>query len=125
MTPIIRVAVALVLAGCAHARTSDEYAADTQKSLADKAPEIEACYNRVLATTPTAAGRVTVSFVVEADSGHFDQGRVDAAQTTAPQEVSECVLAAIPAVAISPPDRKQGQASWVWEFQRPDQLRMR
>jgi hypothetical protein len=125
MRSILRVAAALVLVSCAHARTSAEYAADTGKALSAKGPEIKACYDRVLTTNPTAAGRVAVSFTVEADNGEIDQGHVDAAQTTAPQQVSECVLAAIPTVSISPPDRKQGQASWVWEFERPDQLRMR
>ena len=125
MTTIVRLAAVVVFVGCAHARTSEEYAAATQKAFEEKSPDIKACYDRVLATTPTASGRVTVSFVVEAGSGHIDRGHVDAVQTTAPQQVSECVLATIPTVVISPPDPKDGQASWVWDFKRPDEMRMR
>ena len=119
MRSLYRIAVCLAAAGCAHARTPDAYRADTDTALATKADDIKACYNKVLAKTPTAAGRVTVTFAVEAKTGRVTDPKLDSSQTTAPDDVSQCVLAAIPALSITPADPKRGQATWSWEFATP------
>lgn len=106
----------LMLAACAHARSPQGYEADTATLLATKSPDIKACYDKILATTPSASGRVTVKFAVEAKTGRVTDPRLDSAQTTAPDAVSQCVLAALPALALQPPDRKRGMATWTWDF---------
>ncbi len=111
--------IAVALAGCAHARTADEYRADTDKVLATKNDDLKACYDKVLATTPTAQGSVTVTFAVEEKSGRITGEQVDAAKTTAPDTVQACVLQILPALAITPADRKRGQATWTWQFTAP------
>jgi hypothetical protein len=108
--------LATVVAACAHARTADEYRADTAKLMATKNDEIKACYDKILAAQPKAAGVVTVDFAVEAKTGHLADVRVNKAQTTAPDDVSQCVLAAIPSLAVTPGDRKRGQGTWAWQF---------
>jgi hypothetical protein len=119
MRSLHRIAVCLAAAGCAHARTPDAYRADTGTALATKASDITACYNRVLAKTPTAAGHVTVTFAVEENTGRIADPKLDSSLTTAPDDLSQCVLAAIPALSITPADPKRGQATWSWDFATP------
>jgi hypothetical protein len=107
---------ALVLCACAHARTADEYRDATASALATQEAGIKSCYDQLLATTPTAAGRVTVRFSIAEKTGRVTDAKLDAAQTTAPEAIGHCVLAAIPAVAITPGDRKRGEATWSWNF---------
>ncbi|HTR49505.1 MAG TPA: AgmX/PglI C-terminal domain-containing protein [Kofleriaceae bacterium] len=106
----------LVLAACAHARTADEYRDATRAALATRAGDIKACYDHVLTTKPTAMGKVTVKFAIEEKTGRIVDVKVDGAQTTAPDDVSQCVVAAMPAVAIQPGDRKRGEGTWSWDF---------
>ncbi len=116
MIPLHRIACCIVLVGCAHARTPDAYRADTDKAFAAKAGDIKSCYDKVLAKTPTASGRVTVKFAVQEKTGQLTDAKLDSSQTTAPDEVSQCVLAVIPSVTIAPADPKRGQATWSWDF---------
>ncbi len=116
MSSLHRYTMFLAIAGCASARTPDAYRADTEKAFATKSDEIKSCYDKVLAASPSAGGRVTVKFAVEEKTGKIVNPTVDNSQTTAPEAVSQCVLSAIPAVAITPGDRKRGDATWTWEF---------
>lgn len=117
MTTMTRAALCVAIAGCAHARTPDAYRTDTEHALAAKHDDIKACYDKVLATTPTASGRVTVGFAIEAKTGRITDPRLDSSQTTAPDPVSQCVLTALPTITLAPGDPKRGQATWSWEFQ--------
>ena len=107
---------AFALAGCAHARTADQYRTDVGTALGAHDADIKSCYDGVLATTASATGRVTVQFAVEEKTGRVTDVKLDSSQTTAPDAVSQCVLAALPAVTIQPADRKRGMATWSWEF---------
>jgi hypothetical protein len=109
----------LAFAACAHARTQAEYSADTGNALSAKDPDIKGCYDKVLATTPKAAGHVTVKFAVEAKTGKIVDPQLDAAKTTAPQDVSQCVLGAVSTASITPGDRNRGEAIWSWDFNAP------
>ena len=113
----LALAAAIAFAGCAHGRTADTYRADTGTVLATKDADLKACYDHVLQTQPAAAGRVTVTFSVAPKTGALQQAAVDAASTTAPEAVSQCVLAALQSLAISPPDRNRGAVTWSWDFQ--------
>lgn len=104
--------------GCAY-RSAEMWRDDTNKVLEPKNNDIRACYDGVLKTTPTAAGKVTVTFEVETDGGKIQNVVVDKAGTTAPPEVGECVKKNIEGLVISPPDRRVGQATYVFEFSVP------
>lgn len=110
---------ALALAACAHARTAAEYSADTNTALAAHDSDIKSCYDKVLATTPKAAGHVSIKFAVEPKTGKIVDPTIDAAKTTAPQDVSQCVLGAVSTAAITPGDRNRGEATWSWDFNAP------
>ncbi|MFO0670865.1 MAG: AgmX/PglI C-terminal domain-containing protein [Polyangiaceae bacterium] len=101
------------------ARSPEMYRDDTGAALAKKNDDIRACYDGVLKGTPGAAGKVTVKFDVETETGKVANVTVDKAGSTAPDAVSECVTKAIAGVAIAPPDARKGEATWVYEFSAP------
>lgn len=119
MSTMRTLTIAAALAGCAHARTADEYRADTDKVLATKSDDLKTCYDKALATNPAAQGSVTVTFAVEEKTGHITDAKVDTTKTTAPPVVQSCVLDVLPAVSITPADRKRGEATWTWQFTAP------
>jgi hypothetical protein len=108
--------LACLAVACAHARTADEYRADTQKLLASKDGEIKACYDKILETKPDAAGLVTFDFAVEAKTGRITDIKSDREHTTAPTMVAHCVSEALKTLALEKGDKKRGQASWSWQF---------
>ena len=109
-----------MLAGCSFAaRSPDMYRDDTKAALQAKNADILACYDGVLKATPGAHGKVTINFDVETEHGTVTNVKVDAANTTAPAPVSECVTKAVTGVAINPPDQRLGQGTWVYEFNAP------
>ena len=113
-TLLIAVTLA-TLSGCAY-RDAKMFSDDTKKVLEPKNPDIKACYDGVLKTTPTAAGKVTVTFEVETDKGKIINVAVDKANTTAPDSVAECVTKNISDLALTPPDSKLGKGSATYEF---------
>ncbi len=106
---------AFAFGGCAY-RDANMWVADTGKVFGAKNPDIMACYDGVLKTTPTAAGKVTVAFEVETEEGKIQTVTVDKPNTTAPDAVSECVTKNINNLAVTPPDKRLGQGKWTWEF---------
>jgi hypothetical protein len=108
------------LSGCGFAARSPEmYRDDTKAVLETKNNDIRACYDGVLKTAPGAAGKVTVKFEVETEQGKIVNVAVDKPNTTAPDPVAECVTKSITGLGISPPDKRVGQATFVWEFSAP------
>ena len=81
--------------------------------------EIRACYDNYLKGAPGAGGKVTVNFEVETEGGKIQNVTVDSANTTAPPELGECVKKNIDGLVISPPDRRVGKATYVYEFSVP------
>jgi hypothetical protein len=125
MKTTILLAVSLAtLAGCSFAARSPEmYRDDTTVVLGTKNDEIRACYDSVLQAQPGAQGRVAVIFEV-ADDGADNPGKiqnvqVDPANTTAPGPVAECVTKNIAGLQIAPPDKRKGEAVYVYEFSAP------
>lgn len=121
MKTMLLIAASLAtLAGCSAALRSPEmYRDDTAKVLATKNDAIHACYDNVLKATPGASGKVTVKFDVETEAGKLQNIAVDKANSTAPDAVGECVTKNLEGLAISPPDGKLGQATFVYEFTAP------
>lgn len=111
------VSLAALAAGCSFAARSPEmYAADTQKVLESRSPDIKKCYDDALKTKQDLAGRVTVKFTVKNETGELTGLQVDAANTTAPEPLPGCVIAALQGLKLTPPDEKEGLATFSWEF---------
>jgi hypothetical protein len=108
------------LSGCSFAARSPEmYRDDTKAVLETKNNDIRACYDGVLASTPGVGGKVTVTFDVETEGGKIVNVVVDKANTTAPAPVAECVTKSLAGLGLNPPDKRLGQATFVYEFAVP------
>ncbi len=109
-----------LLAGCSvAARSPDMYRDDTQKVLVTKNDAIRLCYDDVLKATPGVGGRVAITFSVETEHGNIVNVAVDKANTTAPAPVADCVTKNLTGLGLTPPDARQGDGSWVYEFTAP------
>ena len=121
MKTILTIAATSVLvSGCGFAARSPEmYRDDTKAVLDTKANDIRACYDGVLKETPGVGGKVTVKFEVETEQGKIVNVAVDKPNTTAPDPVAECVTKNISGLGLTPPDKRVGQATFVWDFSAP------
>jgi len=108
----------LFVSGCAY-RDAKMWQDDTAKVLKTKEGDIRSCYDGVLKGSPGTGGKVTLKWEVDTDGGKITKVEVDKANTTAPEPVQQCVTNAITGLVISPPDRRVGQGTWVWEFNQP------
>ena len=106
-------------AACGTARTADAYRRDTQRLLASHTGSLRHCYDDALADDDSASGTVAVRFTVEPDSGAITGAAIDHERTTAPDALGRCVLRAVHGLALSPPDRNEGHALFVYEFRPP------
>ncbi len=107
-----------LLAGCAYSsRAPSEYRDATQKALDTRQVALKGCYDGVAKSDAAASGRVTVKFTVEHDSGKIVKMQVDKDNTTAPPAVSSCVIESLKGLSITPPDKADGDATFVWDFQ--------
>ena len=104
------------LAACGSLRTAEVYRADTTKLLATRSAQLQRCYNDALTADGKAAGTVTVQFVIESDSGAISKPAVDAAHSTAPAALGQCVVKAIDGLVLAPADSQEGHATFVYEF---------
>ena len=118
--PLIQLGLLAVLASttaCSFAvRDAETYRADTRALLDTKNAEIKQCYDQVLQTNQAAAGTVTVSFKVAAETGQITEPTVVPEQSTAPPELGQCVVQAISGLALQPPDQNDGIATYSYEF---------
>jgi hypothetical protein len=110
-------ALVAAAAGCEfHARSAEDYRDVTQALLDTKAGDIKACYDGALKGQKDLQGRVTVQFVVEAESGQIKDVKVDPAGTTAPEVLAQCVTNSVSGLALTPPDKRDGIATWVYDL---------
>jgi hypothetical protein len=115
----ITLAVVGATAACSfNARSPEQYRDDTTKLLASKSADLDTCYDTVAATNPTAAGKVTVTFRVEEKTGKIVDAKADPARTTAPQPLIDCVTTALNGLVLAPPDQRQGNATFEYNFAR-------
>jgi hypothetical protein len=105
----------LLVTGCA-ARGSQMYHDDTAKMFALKDADMKTCYDGVLKTDAAAQGTVGIKFSWEKSTGKLVGVNVDAAKTTAPAPVQQCVTKALEGMVINPADQKEGQGTWTFEF---------
>lgn len=101
--------------GCA-ARSDGIYADDVRALLETKGQSVSDCWAGVQTADATAAGTVTVTFRVEEDTGNISNAAVDPAQTTAPEAVSQCVIASLEGLALQPGDNRPANATYTWEL---------
>ena len=99
-----------------HARGPEDYRDVTQALLDTKAADIKACYDGALKGQQDLQGRVTVQFIVEAETGQIKDVKVDPAGTTAPEVLSQCVTTSVSGLALTPADKRDGIATWVYDF---------
>jgi hypothetical protein len=119
MTRTIRytIVVALTATACSGtARGLEAYRADTAKLLDSRSAQLQSCYDAALKGDNKLAGTVTVQFVVEKKTGSITDATVDAAHSTAPPALGDCVVKAIDGLKLDPADRNEGRATFVYEF---------
>lgn len=105
------------VAGCSFAARSPEmYRDDTAALLETRSAQIKSCYDEALKASPDLQGRVTVRFVVEADTGNITSIEPDPAGTTAPEPLARCVVDSLQGLVLSPPDKRVGNAAFVYDF---------
>ncbi len=100
------------------ARGPDQYRDDTQVVLNTKDRAMQACYDREVASNAALEGKLTVTFTVEKKTGAFTSLQVDKARTTVPDSMSQCVVDALSGLTLAPEDKRDGQATFVWEFKQ-------
>jgi hypothetical protein len=117
MTKLGLFALLASVTGCSfYARSPEDYRDATQALLDTKAQDIKVCYDAALKGEKELQGRVTVQFTVEAETGKIKDVKTDPAGTTAPETLSMCVTNAINGLALTPPDKRDGVATWVYDF---------
>ena len=115
----------LVSVGCTFiARSEEDYRNVTRELVDTRGTDIKDCYDVALATDEKVGGKVTVNFIVEKKTGKILNPMVDEANSTAPAELSQCVVSAIDGLQLDPADAREGQATFVWDFKAnpPKQL---
>jgi hypothetical protein len=123
MSPRILFSVALLAAcfgavGCSfHARDADAYRKATRELLETRNPDIKSCYDAELKKDEKVSGVVVVKFTVEQETGKVTKVRVDDGATTAPASLGQCVVSVIDGLVLDPPDARDGEATFRWEFQ--------
>jgi hypothetical protein len=107
-----------VCAGCSFAaRDANAYRDATRALLETKNDTIKGCYDEALKKNATVAGNVVVTFKVQPKTGQLSKVKIDKAQTTAPKSLARCVTHALEGLTLQPPDAREGNASFRWEFQ--------
>jgi len=117
LTKLGLAALALSVMGCSvMVRSPDQYREDTRAAIESNRPAIEACYTGALQNSKELTGRVAITFSVQPETGVITNTQVDPDQTTAPDQLAQCVVQAVEGLAIAPPDEKEGQATFYFDF---------
>jgi hypothetical protein len=102
--------------GCA-IRSPAMYRDDTRRLLDSRQSILAACYDAELQTHPTATGKVIVRFTIERDTGKLVQPHIDDLLSTPNRTLRGCVLDALQGLILTPPDERNGEGTFSWEFQ--------
>jgi outer membrane biosynthesis protein TonB len=106
----------LAAAACA-VRDGAMYRDDTRKLLENKQPELRQCYDAELQKDPKAGGKVVVRFTVQKDTGVIVDPKIDDLQSTPNRTLRRCVMDSLKGLTLEPPDERDGDATFTWEFQ--------
>ena len=116
---MIRIALTCLIITAACGGTSrglEAYRTDTRSLLETRNVALKSCYDSALRADAKLMGTVTIKFVVEKGTGTIKGASVDSAGTSAPSTLGDCVLQAVSGLKLEPPDRNEGQATFVYEF---------
>ncbi len=114
LLPLISV-LALSSACSFYARSPEDYRTETRKVLEQRSDQIKGCYDGVLKQNPNAAGTVIVHFTVKEETGMITAAEV-LPDSTAPTELGQCIVQALDGLQLDPPDEREGDATFMWEF---------
>ena len=104
--------------GCSfHARDADSYRKATRALLETRSADIKGCYDAELKKDPKVGGKVVVKFTVAKETGAIIDPEVVEDTSNAPASLSQCVVNALNGLALDPPDERDGNAQFQWEFQ--------
>lgn len=106
-------------AGCSFiARDTETYKNDNRSLLETRTSDVKACYDQALAADPNLKGEVAISYTLEKKTGRLTNITVLADQTTAPEQLQNCVMAALEGLTLDRPDQRDGIVqSFTWSFQ--------
>lgn len=106
-------------AGCSFiARDTETYKKDNRSLVETRTSDIRACYDTALAANPSLSGEVTISYTIEKKTGKLTNLTVLTDQTTAPEPLQNCVMAALEGLTFAKPDQRDGIVqSFTWSFQ--------
>jgi|RhiMethySRZTD1v2_1073278.scaffolds.fasta_scaffold1165298_2 hypothetical protein len=100
------------IAGCSfHARSPEDYRDATAALLETKAGDVKACYDGALKANKELAGTVTVHFKVEKETGKLVDIKSDPGGP-----LGDCVTNSINGLALSPPDARDGDGTFSYQF---------
>jgi hypothetical protein len=100
-----------------YARSPEEYRTETRKVLETRSEQVKSCYDTVLKNDANAAGTVVVHFTVKEETGAITAAEV-MPESTAPAELGQCIVQALEGLTLDPPDEREGDATFVWEFNK-------
>jgi hypothetical protein len=98
------------------ARDTPTYERDTSALLDTRAGQLQACYDQELARNPDMAGKLTVTFTVEKQTGKITQLAWDKSRTTVSDSLATCVITAIDGLELAEPDQRDGIATFSYTF---------
>lgn len=110
-------AVTLLSACQFHARGPEKYRMATRELVETRSAQIQVCYEEVLKKTPDAGGTVVIKFNVMPKTGAVESTEI-LQESTAPADLSQCVVKALEGLVLNPPDERQGEATFSWTFEK-------
>lgn len=114
---LIPFAIALSTAGCSyHARDAESYRKVTRDLVETRSGDVKSCYDKELAASLDTSGTVVVRFTVQSETGQIVNARMDEVASSAPASLGACIVSALEGLVLDPPDARDGDATFRWEF---------
>lgn len=109
--------LALCATGCSfHARDENEYRKVTRELLETRSADVKNCYDAELKNNPNASGTVILRFTVQKETGQVVGAAMDEVASSAPASLGQCIVNALNGLVLDPPDARDGNATFQWEF---------
>ena len=109
--------IALCASGCSfQARDAETYRQVTRELVETRSADVKACYDADLKANPQATGTVIVRFTVKKETGQVMNATMDEVASSAPASLGQCIVTALNGLVLDPPDARDGDATFQWEF---------
>jgi len=115
LSTLVILAIAATSACTFIARDPETYKADTRTVIETQNTKIKECYDVALVANEKVSGKAVIKFTVEKKTGKIVNPVVDPS-STAPADMSQCIVNAVDGLVLDPPDQRDGQATYTWEF---------